>query len=103
MNGKTVFSTLLVVGRGQRLVTHLRYALPDGTVKTEGDQRVYHLLIQKQPGAGAWPLTVTVVWSSGWQLVTAHPAPISVADTAAVFQSALDADYEVTVVVGPPR
>jgi len=101
--GKTVFGTLLIVGRGQRLETRLRYALPKDIVKTDNDQRVYHLLIQKQPGAGAWPLTVTVVWPSGWQLVTAHPAPISVADTAAVFQSALDADYEVSVVVGPPH
>ncbi len=96
--GKAVFGTLLLVGQGQRLDTRLRYALPEGIVETDGDQRTYHLTIQKQPGTGAWPVAVTVAWPADWQPVQTHPVPTSVAEHSAMFQSALNVDYEVTIV-----
>jgi hypothetical protein len=96
--GKTVFSTLILVGRGQRLDTHLRYSLPRDVLQSVADRRVYHLRIQKQPGAGRWPVSATVVWPSGYQLVDAAPLATSVSANAATFQAVLNADVDVTLV-----
>ncbi len=96
-NGKTVFSTLLVVPRGQRVESYLRYLLPQTVLQNHEAQMQYHLVWQKQSGAGDWPARVTVIWPGDLQLVTAQPQPIDLSAHAASFQFALDTDREVAI------
>jgi hypothetical protein len=96
-DGKTVFGTFLVVPRDQRVESFLSYTLPISVVQHNSDQLRYHLVWQKQPGAGAWPATVTVQWPPGLRLMEAYPQPAVVDDQAVMFEFALDRDQEVEV------
>ncbi len=96
-DGKTVFGTFLIVPRGQRVDSHLGYTLPASVVQARGDQLRYHLAWQKQPGAAAWPVRVTVVFPEGMSLLEAQPQPVNTTANSAMFQFNLDADHEVNV------
>jgi hypothetical protein len=97
--GKTVFGTFLIVPRGQRVESQLSYTLPAAIAQTQDGQLKYHLVWQKQPGAGAWPARVTVHWPAGWRLQQAQPQPSSVAAGSARFEFALDRDHEIDVIL----
>ena len=60
---------------------------------------MYHLVWQKQPGAAAWPTTVTVVFPQAQSLLEAQPQPINTTASSATFQFDLDTDREVTVML----
>ncbi len=94
-DGKTVFGTLLIVPRGQRVESHVRYDLPSTVLTTTENQLRYRLTWQKQSGMGDWPVRVTVTWPDGYHLIGTQPPPIEVSDHAAVFQFTLDIDHEV--------
>jgi len=94
---KTVFGTFLIVPRGQRVDSQLSYTLPTSIVQTHGDQLLYHLVWQKQPGAAAWPATVTLVWPQGVQWIAAQPQPVDRTAQTATFQFDLDTDHEISV------
>jgi hypothetical protein len=96
-DGKTVFGTFLIVPRGQRVESSLSYTLPVSIVQADNVGWVYHLVWQKQPGATAWPVKVTVQWPDSKQLSTAQPQPVETTDHSATFQFNLDADHEVSV------
>ncbi|HTP10283.1 MAG TPA: DUF4012 domain-containing protein [Anaerolineae bacterium] len=96
-DGKTVFGTFLIVPRGQRVDSHLRYTLPTSIMQMQGDQLVYHLVWQKQSGAAAWPTTVTVVFPVGASLADAQPQPINTTAGSVTFQFDLSTDREITV------
>ncbi len=95
--GHTAFGTFLVVRRGATVESSVRYALPNGIIQHDGDRRVYHLHVQKQSGAGQWPLRVQVHWPSNWQLVEAQPAPTSVNAAGAEYQLTFNADIDLTI------
>ena len=94
---KTVFGTFLLIPRGRQVDSYLRYALPASVTQVSDGQLRYHLIWQKQPGAAAWPVRVTVVFPAGASLLEAHPQPISTANDAAAFEFALSTDAEVDV------
>lgn len=94
---KTVFSTLVIVRRGQSLESRLSYTLPIDTAQPDGAQNVYRLRVQKQAGAGHWPLTIIVNAPPGQRLIDAQPGPIEWSETRVVFQLTLDADVDVVV------
>jgi hypothetical protein len=96
-DGKTVFGTFLIVPRGQRVESHLSYTLPASIVQTRNGEQLYHLVWQKQPGAAAWPVIVTLMWPENLQLVTAQPAPVDTTAQTATFYFNLDTDREVSV------
>jgi hypothetical protein len=100
-SGKTVFGTLLIVKRGHQLASEVRYSLPDGIIQRAGDRRIYRLHVQKQSGAGHWPLTIDVTWPSGQRLIDAQPKPTTINDNRVEFQLTLDADIDLAVVFGP--
>jgi hypothetical protein len=52
---------------------------------------------QKQPGAAAWPVTITLMWPENMQLSTAQPQPVETTTHTATFQFSLDTDREVSV------
>ncbi len=90
--GKQVFAVYLLVPRGESREQRFRYELPAGTVLREGDDWVYALMVQKQPGSRAWPLTVTVVMPEGAQPVTFDPAPTEQRGLEIVYRWRLDRD-----------
>lgn len=98
---KTAFSTLLIVGRGQSIESRLRYALPIGTAQAGDNRLIYRLHVQKQAGAGHWPLTITVNAPAGQRLIDAQPRPLELSDTRAVFQLTLDRDQDIAVTMEP--
>jgi hypothetical protein len=94
---KIVFGTLLIVPRGQRVGSNLSYTLPASVVQPSDGKQLYHLIWQKQPGAAAWPVAVTLIWPEGMQLSTAQPQPVESTAHTATFQFNLDMDREVSV------
>jgi hypothetical protein len=99
-DGKTVFGTFLVVPRQQGVESLVSYTLPASVVQRDSDQLRYHLVWQKQPGASAWPVRVTVQWTAGWRLRQTQPQPVRAADRSASFEFALDRDQEIDVILG---
>jgi hypothetical protein len=94
-NNKTMFGTLLIVPRGQRVESGLHYRVPL-SVLTMNDQLLqYRLTWQKQAGVGDWPVRITVTWPKDYYLLSAQPQPIERTDRAAIFQFTLDKDQEV--------
>jgi len=91
---RTAFSTLVLVKRSQSLASRIRYALPINTVQPDG---AYTLHVQKQAGAGHWPLTIVVNAPDGHHIVGAQPKPIELSDKRAVFQLTLDKDQDIIV------
>jgi hypothetical protein len=67
--GRAVFGNYLMVRPGTADLTY-RWRTP-GVVTTEGDQQVYRLLIQKQPGMSSEPVTVHLTLPEGATLVDA--------------------------------
>ncbi len=98
-DGKTVFGTFLIVPRGQQVNSRLSYALPVSILQAHGAQLSYHLVWQKQPGAAAWPITVTVIYPAGTSLLEARPQPNSTTASSATFQFDLGTDQEVSVLL----
>ena len=94
---KTVFGTFLIVPRGQRVDSSLSYTLPVSIIQTHNGEQLYHLVWQKQSGAAAWPVTITLVWPEGMRLSVAQPQPMETTAHAAIFQFNLDTDREVSV------
>ena len=95
--GKTVFATLLIVGRGQSVTHHERYTLPASTIATENDQRIYRLQVQRQPGAVDMPIRFTFAWPAGYKLATAQPQPTVIGDRSITMELTLDADQIIEV------
>ena len=58
--GVQAFGTLQVVPGGESALTSFRFALPATIVQSGSDQTIYHLLVQKQPGTLAEPITIRV-------------------------------------------
>ena len=98
-DGKTVFGTFLIVPRGQRVDSRLSYTLPNSIAQAQGDQLRYHLVWQKQPGAAAWPVSVSVMFPEGTSLLEAQPQPGSTTANSATFQFNLDTDHELNVLL----
>jgi hypothetical protein len=98
-DGKTVFGTFLIVPRGLRVDSRLSYTLPDSIAQAQDGQLRYHLVWQKQPGATAWPASVTVMFPEGMSLLEAQPPPSSTTANSAAFQFDLDTDHEVLLLL----
>lgn len=96
-DAKTVFGAFLIVPRGQRVESNLSYTLPVSVVQTYNGKQLYHLVWQKQPGAAAWPVTITLMWPENMQLSTAQPQPVETTAHMATFQFSLAMDREVSV------
>jgi hypothetical protein len=94
--GKTVFAQFFVVEYGQTLTTRFEYDLPQ-VVQPKGRQNSYTLLIQKQAGTDAVPVSLTVVLPPDADLVTATPPPQTVDGNTLTFGLRLETDVIVEV------
>jgi hypothetical protein len=95
--GKTVFSQFFVVEYGQTLTTRFEYDLPQ-VIQSNSQHHSYTLLIQKQAGTSATPVSLTVVLPPGTELLTATPSPRLVDDATLMFELKLETDIEIEVV-----
>lgn len=77
--GVQAFGTLMVVPGQETAQTYFRFALPPGVLSTddETDQTTYRLLVQKQPGTIAVPITFRVVIPEGATIVTMPVGAVS--------------------------
>jgi hypothetical protein len=69
--GRTVFGNYLMIRPGTADLTY-RWRTPD-VVTTEGDERVYRLTIQKQPGMRSEAVRVQIALPEGASVVDATP------------------------------
>jgi hypothetical protein len=90
--GKAVFGSFFVLAPGERIETRLSYSLPPGVVEREGDDWRYRLLIQKQGGADARPVRVTVTLPEGARVADATPSPAGQEGTQVSFDLELGTD-----------
>jgi len=95
--GKTVFAQFFVVEYGQTLTTRFEYDLPRVARLDEG-RWYYTLVIQKQPGTGSTPLSLTIALPPGAQLLAVTPPPHATAKETLTLDLSLDADIVVEVV-----
>lgn len=95
--GKVPFGLFLVLAPGEQRDVHLAWQLPQGIIQKEGDTWRYRLLVQKQAGAPAIPLRVTVGLPSGVQLTAAQPEPFSVQGDVLTFELSLETDQHVEI------
>jgi hypothetical protein len=58
--GAQAFGTLQVVPGGESVVTTFHFSLPASVIQSGVGQSIYHLMVQKQPGTLAEPITIRV-------------------------------------------
>ncbi len=90
-HGKTVFTTFMVVPAAESHTVRFTYRLP------AMDSGAYRLLVQKQAGTDAVPLTVRLVLPSGVGVLSAAPEPESQEGEAVSFDLSLRRDRSVQV------
>lgn len=95
--GKTVFAQHFVVEYGQTLTARFEYDLPQ-IVQSKGRQHSYSLLVQKQAGTDATPVTLTVVLPSNTNLLAATPLPQVIDGETLTFSLQLEADVTVEII-----
>jgi hypothetical protein len=97
ISGVQAFGTLQVVPGGETLDTTFRFALPPSIVQSGIDQSIYQLLVKKQPGTLAEPLTIRVHLPNN-SSIKSVPAGAVIQDQNIFFQTDLrtDVEFEVT-------
>jgi len=96
--GKEVFGTFFVIPPGESKEVRFAYELPSGILERTGDAYRYSLLIQKQPGAKALPVQVTVELPTGAKLVAAEPEPSAVEGHIVRYQVSLATDRRIELI-----
>ena len=72
--GRSVFAFLFVVETGKNWQARLTYELPSTITRQMGGEKRYALWIQKQPGKGTIPTTVTVDLPPDTQVISTVPS-----------------------------
>jgi hypothetical protein len=101
IDGVQAFGTLQVVPGGESLVTSFRFSLPVNTVQSISGESIYHLLVQKQPGTQAIPITIRVHLPNKSSVKTA-PAGAVVQNQDILYQTVLRTDAEFELVFQAP-
>jgi Protein of unknown function (DUF4012) len=99
--GVQAFGTLQVVPGGESVNTTFHFALPASIVQSGIGQSVYHLLVQKQPGTLAEPITIRVHLPNNASVVTAPIGAITQGQNI-LYQTDLQTDLEFEVVYHIP-
>lgn len=101
--GASVTGAFLVVPQGGVLERRLHFQLPATVLHVEGDGWRYRLLVQKQAGSVAVPVTVEVRLPPGAVLRTSSPPPIRREGPLLEFVLALDRDQILEVSFAAPQ
>ncbi len=94
---KTSFAAFFVVERGAALHMALRYSLPSALITRDGNQWVYHLIWQKEPGAAAAPIEFTLTWPGNWKFDSSSLKPTSINAQSITIDQTLSADLNIEV------
>jgi hypothetical protein len=103
IDGVQAFGTLQVIPGEESLVTSFRFALPADILTTQSgsNQFIYHLLVQKQPGTLAVPITIRVHLPSNASIQTV-PAGAVIQDQSILYQTGLRTDLKFEIVFQLP-
>jgi hypothetical protein len=93
IDGVQAFGTLQVVPGGESVVTDFHFSLPANIVQSGSGQSIYHLLVQKQPGTQAVPITIRVHLPNN-VLIKTVPAGAVVQNANIFYQTVLKTDVE---------
>ena len=93
ISGVQAFGTLQVVPGGESVVTTFHFGLPASVIQSGSGQSKYHLLIQKQPGTLAEPITIRVHLPNNASIQSV-PAGAVVQDQNIFYQTILRTDVE---------
>jgi hypothetical protein len=96
--GKVAFGAFFVLPPGEQRDVSMAWQMPAGLVQDTGAGWRYQLLVQKQSGAPAIPLQVTVALPPGSQLVETSPVPTAVQANTVIFDLSLDTDQVIELV-----
>ena len=99
--GVQAFGTLQVVPGGESVVTSFSFTLPSSIIQSRAGQSIYHLLVQKQPGTLAEPITIRVHLPNNASIQTV-PRGAVVQDQNILFQTNLRTDLEFEIVFHIP-
>jgi hypothetical protein len=72
---KVSWGQLILLAPGEKISLDYTYTLPPGTARRMGDQWIYDLLLQKQPGTLDTSVEVTVNLPEGVRLLEGQPQP----------------------------
>lgn len=96
--GKAVFGLFFDLAPGEERNVDLAWQLPADVVRPEAGSWRYQLRVQKQSGALAIPLQITVLLPSGAQIVSATPAPAQPGASAVTYELSLNEDRRIEVI-----
>ena len=100
-NGKVPYGLFFVLEPGEQREVRLTWKLPPGTVDVDEDQVHYRLLVQKQSGTPAIPMTLTVTEPSGYRILSSSPEPAKVSGDLVSFSLTLVTDQEFDITFAP--
>jgi len=92
---------LQVVPGGESVVTTFRFALPASILQSGVGQSIYHLLVQKQPGTLAEPITIRVHLPNNASIQSV-PTGAVVQDQNILYQTDLRTDLDSEIVFHIP-
>jgi hypothetical protein len=95
--GKVAFGLFFVLPPGEQRDVGLAWQLPADVIQNEAKGLRYQLLVQKQSGAPAIPLRVTVALPPGSRIVETIPVPTSVQANIVIFDLSLATDQYIEV------
>ncbi|MFN2218087.1 MAG: DUF4012 domain-containing protein [Anaerolineae bacterium] len=98
---KIPYGLFFVLAPGEERELRMEWQLAPGTVEQEADRARYRLLVQKQSGTPAIPLTVTVTLPPGAQLLSSSPEPAEVAGNLLSFSLSLETDQQIDLSFAP--
>jgi hypothetical protein len=101
IDGVQAFGTLQVVPGGESLTTTFHFALPSSVVQSGTGQSIYHLLVQKQPGTRAVPITIRVHIPNNTSIKMVSAGAV-VQNPNILYQTNLQTDLEFEVVFQIP-
>jgi len=100
--GSFSLETLVVVPMGQERETTFQYRLPASTLARGGAIWRYRLILQKQPGTNALPITVRVRLPPGALLASASPASVRQDGDTIICALRLDHDQRIELAFTTP-
>jgi hypothetical protein len=101
IDGVKAFGTLQVIPGGESLTTSFQFALPASIIQSEAGQSIYHLLVQKQPGTQAIPVTIRVHLPNNASIKMA-PVGAVIQNPNILYQTNLQTDIEFEIVFQAP-
>ena len=96
-HNKMVFSGLTSLAAGDHMEVNLVYDLPKPVLRRVGEDLVYELLVQKQPGVRHRSVSVDLLLPDGYRLSTSSIPPSRVDDSRVAFAFALNQDILLNV------